>query len=277
MKTNIEKLHEVDLTIVKEIINICDQHNLQYFMLGGTMLGAIRHGGFIPWDDDIDLGMPRKDYELFLQIAPSLLSKNLKIINYKTDPKYHYYITRIQDIETKVIETRYEKEGNFIHASIDIFPLDGSPNNKIKRKIFFYRIMLHRAMMSLHYKDGIDPDRKRGLLEKTFLFIARIFPTNKMFNAFNQKEKIDNLLKKYDMHNSLISGNIMGAYRTKEMIPTEWYGKDIFYQFENIKLRGIEKYDKYLTHLYGNYMQLPSEENRKTHFKIVEIHGKKAE
>ena len=91
------------------------------------------------------------------------------------------------------------------------------------------------------------------------------------------KEKIDKILKKYDMWTSVVSGNIMGAYRTVEMIPTAWYGKEAFYQFEDIKIRGIKEYDKYLHHLYGDYMQLPSVNARKIHFRIVEIHGQKIE
>lgn len=267
----IDRLHAVDLTILKEVISICDTNGLIYYALGGTMLGAIRHHGFIPWDDDIDLGMPRKDYERLLEIAPKLMSNKLKLVNYKTDSDYHYYITRIQNTTTKVIEKRYENEGRFTYASIDIFPLDGSPNNAIVRQLYYFRVMAHRAMMSLHYKDGIDLDRKRGSFEKILLGIMKMFPTDKMFNAFKQKEIIDRLLKKYDMWASDMSGNIMGAYRTLEMIPTKWYGRDSFYQFEDLQLRGLKEYDKYLTHLYGDYMTLPPEGKRKVHFKIVEI------
>ncbi|MDE5678608.1 phosphorylcholine transferase LicD [Phocaeicola sp.] len=277
MKTNIEKLHAVNIEIMKKIVDICDANGLLYYALGGTMLGAIRHKGFIPWDDDIDLGMPRKDYELFLQIAPELLGKSFKVTNYKTDSDYHYYITRVQDINTKVVETRYEHEGNFSHVSVDIFPIDGSPNNRVLRRIFYFRILSHRAMMSLHYKNGIDPDRKRGVLEKILLAFMKMLPTDKMFNAYNQKNIIDRILKRYDMWKSVVSGNIMGAYRTVEMVPTEWYGKDTFYQFEDMQIRGLREFDKYLSHLYGDYMRIPSENERKIHYKIIEIHGEKVE
>ena len=276
--TNAEKLHAADLAIVKEVVDICDKHNLKYYMLGGTMLGAIRHKGFIPWDDDIDLGMPRKDYEKFLEIAPSLLSKTLKLVNYKTDPEYHYYITRILDTDSKVVETRYANEGKFTNLSIDIFPLDGSPNNRMLRKLYYFRVMAHRAMMALHYKSGIDPDRKRGFAEKIMLSLLKILPTDKMFNAYKQKEKIDKILKKQDIWKSEVSGNIMGAYRTREMVPTTWLGnpgEDVYYQFEDIKLRGYKEYDKYLSYLYGDYMKMPLEGSRKIHFKLVEIHGEK--
>lgn len=268
---NIDKLHIVDLNILKEVIAVCEEYHLLYYALGGTMLGAIRHKGFIPWDDDIDIGMPRENYEAFLKIAPTVLNKRLKLVNFRTDPQYHYYITRVLDTSTKVVETRYKHEGKYTHASIDIFPLDGSPNNPIIRKFYYFRVMVHRAMMALHYKDGIDPDRKRGIWETILLKVMKTLPTDKMFSAFRQKEKIDRLLREYNMWDSDISGNIMGAYRTVEMVPTEWYGKDSFYTFEDIQIRGLKDYDKYLTHLYGDYMKLPPEGSRKIHFNIVEV------
>ena len=275
---NIDLLHNVDMDIVKNVVEICKDYNLKYYMLGGTMLGAIRHKGFIPWDDDIDLGIPRKDYEKFLEVAPKELSKNLKLINYKTDKNYHYYITRILDTETKVIEERIEnEEEKYTNASIDIFPLDGTPNNSILRKIYFFRVLYHRALMSLCYKDSIDKKRKRSKKEKILLWIMMKIPVEKMTTAYKQKCKIDKLLRNQDFDNSRYVGNIMGAYRTKEIVPKEFYGEGKLYEFEGIQLVGLDKYDEYLKYTYGDYMELPPEGKRKTHFKIIEIHGQHIE
>ena len=189
--TNMDLLHQVDLDIVKEVVAICEKHGFTYFMLGGTMLGAIRHKGFIPWDDDIDLGMPRKDYDRFLEIAPKELSKHLKLVNYHTDPEYHYYITRILDTETKVEEERIGNDNRYTNASIDIFPVDGTPNNKVLRKIYFFRVLYHRALMSLCYKDSIDRKRPRGTAEKVLLWVMERLPVEKMTTPYKQKEKID--------------------------------------------------------------------------------------
>ena len=103
---NIEKLYEVDLDIVKSVVSICDSNGLIYYMSGGTLLGAVRHHGFIPWDDDIDLAMPRDDYEKFLEIAPDLPPENLQIVNCRNYPRYRYYITRARNIDAKVEEVR---------------------------------------------------------------------------------------------------------------------------------------------------------------------------
>lgn len=269
---NIEILHDADLELVKQVVDLCEKHHLLYYMLGGTMLGAVRHKGFIPWDDDIDLGMPRKDYERFLELAPKELDKSLKLVNYKTDPTYHYYITRVLDTDSKVMESRFESEGKYTNLSIDIFPLDGTPNNVIFRKIYCFRLMAHRAMASLHYKDVVVT-KNRNWKERIMLWILLKLPTDKMFNHHNQLDKCDKLLKKYDMDSSKYTGNMMGAYKTRELIPTDWYGEDSFFDFEGIKLRGIKESDKYLSQLYGDYKELPPEDKRKIHFRLVEIHG----
>lgn len=274
---NIDLLHKVDLDIVKEVVKICDENSLKYYMLGGTMLGAIRHGGYIPWDDDIDLGMPRKDYEKFLSIAKDALPKTLKVVNYRTDPKYQYYITRILDTDTKVIEERIGNDNKYTNASIDIFPIDGTPNNKLLREFYFFRVLFHRAMMSLCYKDSIDRKRNRGTAEKIMLWFLEKMPIEKFTTPYKEKEKIDKLLSSQNVENSEYIGNLMGAYRTKEIVPAKYYGQGTMYQFEDMQLRGLDMYDEYLTWTYGDYMKLPSEDKRKTHFRIIEIHGQKVE
>lgn len=267
----VEKLHQVDLEIVKHVVAICEKYNLKYFMLGGTMLGSIRHKGFIPWDDDIDLGMPRNDYERFLEIAEIELPDYLQVVNYKNTPTYQYYITRIQDTNVKVIEDRIGNDSKYTFASIDIFPIDGTPNNKLLRKIYFFRVLTHRALMSLHYKDSIDRKRKRGFVERIFLSIMEKIPFEKIIDPYKEKEKIDKLLSSQNVATSNYIGNIMGAYRTREIVPKEWYGQGKKYPFEDIELVGLDNYDEYLKFTYGDYMQLPPEDSRKTHFSVVSI------
>lgn len=275
--TNIEKIHEVDLNIVKEVVRICEEEGLIYYMSGGTLLGAVRHHGFIPWDDDIDLAMPRDDYEKFLKIAPKLLPENIQIVNYRTDTKYQYYITRVRDIDTVVEEIRIGNDYRYTNASIDIFPLDGTPNSLWKRKIYFFRVMTHRALMSLCYKDSIDRSRKRGKVEKIFLAFMEKLPIEKIFDPYKEKCKIDKMMRRYKVDESDNIGCLMGAYRTNQIVPKCYFGKGKMYQFETITLRGPELYDKYLTQMYGDYMKLPPKEFQKVHFKILEIHGERVE
>ena len=263
------KLQQVDLEILKDFLKVCNCHKLNYYVIGGTLLGAIRHKGFIPWDDDIDIGMPRVDYEKFLKIAPSLLKSNLQIVNYKTDKNYQYYITRIRDKTTKVVEKRIGNNSKFTYASIDLFPLDGAPNNSFLRKFYYFKIMCYRALMSMCYKDSIDNDRVRGSLERVLLFFLKKIPFDMFFCPNKIKYKIDSFMKKYKFEDSNFIGCLMGAYRTNEMIQKNIYGNGKNYSFENILLQGPEHYHDFLTHLYGDYMQLPPLEARKTHFELL--------
>jgi len=275
--TNIEKLHQVDLGIVQEVVRICKENGLIYYMSGGTLLGAVRHNGFIPWDDDIDLAMPRDDYEAFLKIAPKHLPSNLQIVNYRTDRKYQYYITRIRDTETKVEEVRIGNDARYTNASIDIFPLDGTPNNLIMRKLYFLRVMTHRALMSLCYKDSIDRSRKRSAFERIFLGIMEALPIEKIFDPYKEKCKIDRIMRRHKVEDSDNIGCLMGAYRTNQIVPKRYFGNGRSYKFESIMLNGPELYDDYLKQMYGDYMKMPPKNSQKVHFKIVEIKGEKVE
>lgn len=273
--SDIERLHEVDLNIVKSVIKVLDKNKLKYYMIGGTMLGAIRHKGFIPWDDDIDLGIPRDDYEKFLTIAQNELPSYLKLVNYRNKLDYQYYITRILDINVNVVESRIGNNAKYTNASIDIFPIDGTPNNHIIRKIYFFRVLYHRALMSLCYKDSIDRKRKRGFFEKILLFIMEKVNVEKFTTPYKQKCKIDKLLRSQDIRKSHYIGNIMGAYRTKEIVPKEYYGEGKMYQFEDIMLNGVEMYDEYLTYTYGDYMKLPPKDKQKIHFEAIQFVNEK--
>lgn len=268
---NFKKIQAIDLETFKKFKIVCESHNLRYIALGGTMLGAVRHNGFIPWDDDIDIGMPRKDYELFINKIYKELPDNYQIRNYKTDINYRYYITRILDLRHPIVETRNKNIEANTYVSIDIFPLDGLPSNYLVRKFHEFKIMLHRAKMSLAYFNTIDQNRKRNNGEKFLISILTRIPVYKIFNPQKEKGKIDKLLQKYDFDKSSYFCNLMGAYRTKEVFPKSYYGKIKEYDFENTKINGVEKYDSYLKDMYGDYMSIPNSEeiDNKLHFELM--------
>ena len=106
---------------------ICKRHNLRYYLVGGTMLGAVRHGGFIPWDDDVDIAMPRADYEKFLRIAPEELTKDRSLQTYSL-VNYPIHFIKVIDNRTAVVEKSLKHQGLKTEIFIDVFPLDGVPN-----------------------------------------------------------------------------------------------------------------------------------------------------
>ena len=272
MKNNIKVLQTEELKVMKIIKEICEKENIRYFMIGGTLLGAIRHSGFIPWDDDVDLAMPRKDYERFLEVSNKYLPSNIFVQNFRTDDKYRYYITRVLNKNILVEEKRFiGVDTPQAYASVDIFPIDGSPNIKFFRNIHYFRVMIRRFLMSLCYRDTIDKERKRSKMEKLLLNILIKVPFERIISPNKIKESLDKLLKKYSMDNSLYSGTIMGAYRIREMVPTVMFGNPKLYKFEDDTFYGPELVDDYLKHMYGNYMKLPPKEQQKTHYTNITI------
>lgn len=271
MDKELRKLQLIDINILNEVVDILEENKLRYFLIAGTLLGAVRHKGFIPWDDDMDIAMPRKDYDKFLDIFSKKLPPYLHVKNFMTDSTFKYYITRIIDDRYKVRELRNDNKAESIaNVSIDIFPIDGVPNNKILRKMYYFKVLFYRALISLIQKENIDTARKRNFFEKIVIVLGTKLPLVKMFNANKIQYKIDKILKKQS-DNSNYAGTIMGAYRTKEIMPRDYFGKGRTYEFEGRKFVGPTKYKEYLKHMYGDYMKIPSvsDRERKRHFEII--------
>lgn len=127
----IEKLKDIELDILKCFISICEKNNLRYFLIGGTLLGSVRHKGFIPWDDDIDVGMPRKDYELFIERARHHLPDYYFVQTFSTDPSYPNNFMKIRDSRTTFLETAVKHLRMNHGVFIDVFLLDEYPSNKM--------------------------------------------------------------------------------------------------------------------------------------------------
>ena len=137
-KIGIEDLKKIELELLIDFDKICKAHNLRYFLIGGTLLGAVRHKGFIPWDDDIDVGMPRSDYEILMKNAVDWLPKHISLRNWKNTKDYVYQFSKIENNKTILIENKYEhlksRKGG---VYIDVFPFDRMLNKTIFRFIWF--------------------------------------------------------------------------------------------------------------------------------------------
>lgn len=268
---NLRKMQKAELELLKAFLKICKKHNLRYFMLGGTFLGAVRHKGFIPWDDDIDIGMPRKDYKKFISFAKTEFKDNLSILNYKDGTSYDKYFIKIIDKNIKFKRNDSINNDKFFNLWIDIFPLDGMPMGYISFKIHQFRLLFNRLLLQYSkFKTGVNIKKKRGFLE--FLLIKFGYFVSKFikFNTIKQLNKIDYLLTKYDYESSKFVVNFMGAYKFKEMFEKIIYEDVVEYDFEDLKLFGPRNYDLVLTQMYGNYMEPPAESQRFSHSIIFE-------
>ncbi|VEG71545.1 LPS biosynthesis protein [[Pasteurella] aerogenes] len=255
-----------ELNIFKEFIRVCNKHNLNYYILGGTLLGAVRHKGFIPWDDDIDIGMPRQDYEKLMRIDASEFLSPYKLVSEMNTPSFTKAFMNLQDSSTKLIMT-YSNEELDASLWIDIFPIDGLPKNPIKKWLHEQNYLFSRMLVQLSQFDKIVNQNKldRPFIEKLIIKLASVISIERILKYEMCQKRYLSVISKYDM-NEYYSGNYTGAYKLRELVPTEYFGDGVMLQFEDIQVRGPQKYHEYLEAIYGqNYMQLPPEESRVPH------------
>lgn len=254
----------LELDMVKEFVRICTKYNLNYFMAGGTFLGAVRHKGFIPWDDDVDIGMYRNDYEKFLRIAETELNVPYKIQTYQNTDSHHYYFSHIVDTRYKVRRLgSLDKREEYVW--IDIFPYDGLPNG-IKGNLFYLRLLFCRFCYHMANFDKINIARTdRATWQKVALKLLFVFHRLCKFDKNKWIDKIDTLLKSNDLQNCDRVMSFMGVKLQKEIFPRSVYDDLIEYTFEDINLKGPEDSNTVLRQMYGEYMKLPPENQRKSH------------
>lgn len=253
--TSIKEVHSILLDIAKEFHRICTKHNIPYYMLGGTMLGAIRHKGFIPWDDDMDFGVPREHCEHLKQVLKTELPDHYRMFTMDNSETLLTNIVKIADVRTEIFEIYRENISERIGVNIDIFPLD-SVDKKAYKHLIVYR------MIQLQYYIFLSA-QSRSFIKKIISWILKLlfFPLS--------KKSIIGCVENYLLVEGDFVANIYGAWGIKEVVPQSVMGKPQFYDFEDTKFFGVENPSIYLSNLYKNYMELPPENQRHIHIKNV--------
>lgn len=252
----LSSLQKQELEILKEFKRICQEEKLRYFVVAGSMLGAVRHHGFIPWDDDIDVAMPRSDYDKFLEVTP----KRLKPEYILESPREKKHITIVSTITSKnggYTLNNAQKVQN-TGAWIDIMMIDGVPDPGIKRTIHWYKYMVLRALYQIsHFDEVVDQNRERPFFEKIIIQTAKTTHLQRFLNSVKINQKIENLMRSVPYETSNYVATYCGIYRKKEIVPKSWYGEGKNYSFEDTEVIGLSAADKYLGQLYGDYMTPP--------------------
>jgi len=252
-----QKLKSIQLELLKILIMICNQEGIRYFAIGGTALGAVRHKGFIPWDDDIDIGMPRKDYEKFISIAQEKLPSYLFLQSFKTEKAYLNGFSKIRDSRTTFLETA-AKELNINHGVyLDIFPLDGHPKSIPEKMYFYLKKKCYDARISLEY---YDENERVSIKSNIKTALRLLYPDCRKVIA-----KRDAMYKRFDFDKSEYVANFYGAWGKKEVMPKLYFGEGTAVEFEGFEVVIPENYDQYLKNVYGDYMTLPPVEKRVSH------------
>ena len=245
------ELQNVEFDLLNKFIEVCKKLNLNYYLVCGSALGAVKYGGFIPWDDDMDVALCRKDYEIFCQCAQNLLPEGIFLQTYKTDSKYPNIFAKLRNCNTTYIEQSSRKIPMNHGVYIDVFPLDYYPDDENGRKQFSKKNRIYARRLFAEY--CLENITFKYNLISVLLKIA--YPsTGKVL------KKRDQLFKSVSPSDMI--ANYCGAWGQKEIVPAEWYGEGVLLEFEGIQVRVPKEYDKWLTQVYGDYMQLPPEEKR---------------
>ena len=248
------------LKILLAVDKVCKEHGLRYYIMAGTMLGAVRHKGFIPWDDDIDVGMFRDDYEIFIEKGQQYLPENYFIQNYKTDFGFPTISSKLRDSNTTYIEKTVSELTSLNHGIyIDIFPIDGYPKNKLKAAIFEVRKKSYRRKLATVFKT------ERSLKTQILYRFYRLLGCHKRIDKI--AKSYENMIKKYKIQDSDIAANHANWQGKLEYADKSQYGKGCEAYFEGLKVIIPEKYDEYLRQKYGDYTKpLPKEEQVGHHY-----------
>ena len=253
---NKEECKEIQLNILKIISKICKKNNLNYFLCGGTLLGAVRHKGFIPWDDDIDICLPRKDYESLLCILKEQKDfKWLSIIDSST-PNYYYTFAKAVDNTTVA---KMEDNSTNHGIWVDIFPYDNLPQNEKKRNRFLRKCYFFRGLIMSVTTDFSAKKIKRKYLKRIMKIITLIIGKNRVLKSYNKT------VIKYNDQETEYFGNTFTPYCLNECFKKTWYYSSIELKFEDGSYNCPLNYDEVLKKMYGNYMQLPPINKRREH------------
>ncbi len=252
--------------VLRFFTNFCEEHQLTYYCVGGTAIGAVRHQGLIPWDDDIDVAMPRPDYDRFIELATAAQWKDYELVTPYNNDSYPLFFAKLCNRNTTLVE---ESNTPCVHGLfIDIFAIDGAPDDVSEGHLTearFRKIRYKLEAISTHYSFAeymrlLPQPREWGrFVRKTIAFFFRKTYRRKLLRQLSCLSYL------YDFNTAKNVINYGGAYGARELFPKEWIKDKVPFPFEGFTVFLPSGYDNYLRQIYGDYMQLPPVEKQVGH------------
>lgn len=231
-----EEVKASQMRVLRCLKRLCEKYGLRYYLTYGSLIGAVRHQGYIPWDDDIDVYININDFEKFLEVLPE--EKDYGIASIATDSDYYDVINLLYD-RTNICDSNHFPMQLSAGVTVDLFPLFGLPDTMPEIEAYYEEL----RDAELNMLNCIYSKEKREIAKK----------------------ELYQLLKKYDVDHSKYVGHIMGAYNLKEVFPAEWFAEGLQVPFEGEEYCIPKGYDGLLKAIFGDYMQLPPEDQREGH------------
>lgn len=258
----LQDLKDIEFDMLKMFDSFCKENNIRYFLAYGTLLGAVRYKKFIPWDDDVDLLIPREDYQKVISLFKD--SEKYRLYAMEKDESYLFPFAKICDLTTRKIETGYNN-GVELGVDIDLFPLDAWDNDfeKAKKEAkYIKRMMMGLGWSKLERAPSTNPVKR-----------AAQWCIMKLCKAFGGKYFIRKILeatvRQEQKGSSYIGAKAWCVYGERGIIPAEAFADSVEIEFEGEKFPAPAGYDTYLTCLYGDYLPEPPKEKQKTHHGFV--------
>lgn len=250
---DIRKLQLRILDVLTALDSTCRANHLRYYIWAGTMIGAVRHKGFIPWDDDLDIAMPRSDYDALVKHSKEWLPERFEMVCAENDDTYPLPFAKIQDASTTLIERMHLKYIGGIY--IDVFPIDGAPEGFLVQKWHFGLYEYYKRVLYLMYRDPY----KHGHGPSSWVPLL----CRKLYRLKDVQGKIRHILSKYDYDRSRLVADYDDG--SKGIMPKSILGNPSPFTFEGKTVMGVEDYDTYLTNKYGDYMTIPKHSDQRQH------------
>ena len=254
---NSDMLRRLQLTLVdilKVIDEVCGKYDIHYSLYAGTLLGAVRHKGFIPWDDDLDICMSREDYERFITAWDKEQPEGYILQNKNTDPGFTQTFTKIRKEHTAFLQYDWEIGRYHTGIFVDIFPLDRIPSGKLNRAVFKWRCMKYL----LYTREFVPP--KASAFTR---FVSQCFlKVSTARGRINYRRKFEERLKKYDRHTEWNTIGAESLLSLSQILPSDIMDEYVRLPFESGEYECVKKWDEMLKIKYGDYLQLPPEDQR---------------
>lgn len=255
------RLQSEILKIFKEYKRICDENKLTYFAIGGTCIGAVRHNGFIPWDDDLDVAMPLDDYNQFIEIARTELKYPYELYDYREHQHCSFRFVKVHNVDTTFIESKAKRfPERFTGIYIDIMPISGITKNEIEQKKYLFKCFFNRK---LDYVCRFQFSEIDTWKTKLFSVIAYPLTRSKKYNFYSYS--FDEMLQRYDYSHEndvFFSWRLPLEGNYKNVFPYSIFESAVELPFEDTTICVPVDYDGYLSRDFGNYMKLPPEEKQ---------------